>query len=116
MWLCLVFGREVTTISPQQLLRVEAEQILEHQMDVREHYMSDTLLRAILLGDRKNVSLGHGCCSRSPFHSCSPGVLHNLFFVSEQRCTSAYCGAFVLWITKWYRNTEGQFRVPVLIE
>lgn len=74
-----MFGREVTSLSPQQQLTL-AEQILEHQMEIREHYVSDTLLRVILLGERKDAWLWHGCCSRTQFHSCSSRVLDNMVF------------------------------------
>lgn len=68
-----------TSSSVKPLVRVKAEQTLEHQSDLREHDRSDILLRVILLAVKKvKARLQRGCCSRSPFFSCRSGALDNV--------------------------------------
>lgn len=52
MWHSFLLAGERLPLHFSTLLRVKAEQTLEHQSDLREHDMSDTLLRVILLGVR----------------------------------------------------------------
>ncbi len=69
------------------LARVETEQTLEHQSDVREHDMSDTLLKVIIFADREAKSLtvcmaaGQGVHFTLTVSSCCQCGL--FFFVGE---------------------------------